>query len=159
MRRLALGFVVGCFTIALFAAELGRCDGTLVVDTTRFTLGYAYALGHQHNDVSKRKDDVKVVLTNQPLATEANLEEIDFNFPDNVYGVIVQIATNHKITHVVIHHPKGTYDSGFLEDFPDYKFRATNGSRGTIIGRVNSTRVTTNTMTFSFDVEFNVLVR
>jgi hypothetical protein len=159
LRHLVPGFVVGCFALALLAAELGRADGTLIIDTTRFNLGYVYALGHQHNDVSKRKDDVKVVLTDKPLAASVKLDEIDFNFPENVYGVVVQIASNKKVTHVLVHYPKGTYDSGFLEDFPDYHFRPANGSRGTIAGKVTSARITTNTMTFSFDVEFNTLVQ
>ena len=159
LRHLALGFVVGCFAIALVAAELGRAEGTLIIDTTRVDLAYVYAVGHQQNDISKRKDDVKVVITDKPLAPDVKLEDIDFNFPDNVFGVVVQIGSNRKVTHVVVHHPKGTYDSGFLEEFPDYHFRPSNGSRGTIAGKVTSARMTTNTMRFSFDVEFNALVQ
>lgn len=143
----------------MFAAELGRAAGTLTIDKAAINLGYAYALGRQHNEITKRKDDTKVILTDKPLAADANLDQIDATLPDGMYAAIFNVASNGKITHVSVLHPKGSYDGGFLEDTPEFHFKNANASRGTIAGRISSGRVQTNTMTFLVDADFNALVK
>lgn len=158
MRRIALAIVL-LLAVPLFAAELARADGALTIDKDRLVLGYAYAIGHQRNDITKRRDEIKVVLTDKPLASDVNLNEIDFNFPDGVLGIVIHLGPKGKVTHVVVQHRKGMYDGGFVEDWTDFRFRNANGSRGTIAGRVTSSRIQTNTMSFSVDVDFNALVQ
>jgi hypothetical protein len=159
LRPVAVALVV-CFTAGLaLAAELGRAEGSLMLDKSKVDLGYAYAVGRQHNDITKRKDDVKVVLTDKPLPDGADLNEIDATLPEGIYAVIFNVASNNKVTHVAVLHPKGSYDAGFLEDMPDFRFKTANRSRGAVSGHLISSRVLTNTMSFSVDVDFNTQVK
>jgi len=159
VRPVAVALVV-CFTAgATLAAELGRAEGALTLDKSKVDLAYAYALGRQHNDITKRKDDVKIVLTDKPLADTVDLNEIEATLPETMYAVIFNVASNNKVTHVAVIHPKGSYDAGFLEDMPDFRFKTANRSRGIVSGHLTSSRVQTNTMTFTVDVDFNAAVK
>ena len=158
VRRIAIALVF-LAAVPSFAAELGRAVGAVTVDKEKIDLQYAYAVGRQRNEITSRKDDVKVVLTNKPLSPDVKLSEIDYNFPDGVYGVVVHIASNKKVTHVVVQHLKGSYDGGFFEESTDYRFRDEKGGRGVIMGSVSYGKVQTNTMTFSLDAAFNALVQ
>ncbi len=159
MRHVAVALVVFSLAISAIAAELGRANGSLTIDKTRTDLGYAYAIGKQHNDISKRKDETRVILTDKALAPEINLNEIEATVPDGVNAVIFNLASNGKVTHVSVIHPKGSYDGGFLEEAVEFRFKNANAGRGTIAGRISSSRVQTNTMTFQVDADFNALVR
>ena len=159
LRYAAIALVVSLLAGALFAADPGRADGTLTIDKERVTLGYAYAIGRQRNEITNRKDDIRVILTDKPLASDANLTEIEATFPEGMYGVIFNVASNKQVTHVALLHPKGSYDGGYLEDFPDFRFKPVNPARGTISGHLTTSRVQTNTMTFSVDADFNAPVR
>ena len=141
------------------AAELGQAEGTLTIDKTRVDLHYAYAIGRQHNDITKRKDDVKVVLTDKALAADMNLAEIDATLPQDMYALIFNVASNNKITHVALLHPKGSYDGGYLEDTPEFRFKSANPGRGMVGGRLTSSKVQTNTMAFNVDVDFATQVK
>ena len=159
MRPVAVA-LVGCFIAGVaLAAELGRAEGALTLDKSKVDLGYAYAVGRQHNDITKRKDDVKIVLTDKPLADGADLSEIEATLPDGMYAVIFNVAANNKVTHVAVLHPKGSYDAGFLEDMPDFRFKNANRSRGMVAGHLTSSRVQTNTMAFAVDVDFSTPVK
>ena len=159
MRNVALALASLLVAVSLSAADLGRADGNLTIDRQQIPLGYAYALGHQHNDITKRKDDTKVILTDKPLAADADLDQVEALLPQGMYAVIFNVASNGKITHVSVLHPKGSYDGGYLEDMPDFRFKNANGPRGTMSGRITSSRVQTNTMTFSVESDFNAQVR
>jgi hypothetical protein len=159
LRPVAIALVVCCIAGVTLAADLGRAEGALTLDKTRVDLVYAYALGRQHNDITKRRDDVKIVLTDKPLADTADLNEIEATLPESMYAVIVNVASNNKVTHVAVLHPKGSYDAGFLEDMPDFRFKSTNRSRGAVSGHLTSSRVQTNTMSFAVDVDFNAAVK
>lgn len=79
---------MACFIAAsAAAADLGRAEGALTIDKTRVGLAYAYAIGRRHNDITKRKDDIKVVLTDKALAADFNLNEIDATLPPDYYAV------------------------------------------------------------------------
>ena len=64
------------------------------------------------------------------------------------------MAPNDSISHVFVQHPAGSYDAGYFEGVQDYRFKRVRGDRGTIGGTLSSKRITTNTMSFSFDAEF-----
>ena len=151
--------VAVALALPALAVDPGRADGALTIDRDRVQLVYAYAIGHQKNEITKRKDEVKVILTDKPLAADADLNEIESNFPEAMYGVIFNVASNKNVTHVSVLHPKGSYDGGYLEAAPDFRFQPGSSSRGAITGHISSNRVKTNTMTFSVDAEFSAVVR
>ena len=126
------------------------------VDGSRIDLKYAYAINHQANDVTHRKDDRRVVLTDKPLPDGMKLDDIDNTFPDGTLGLVVCVSHADKVTHILVQHAKGMYDAGYFEDDPSYTFKPLRGDHGTVAGNLSSRKVKTNTMSFSFDVDFNV---
>ncbi|PYQ32851.1 MAG: hypothetical protein DMF57_11420 [Acidobacteria bacterium] len=100
-----------------------------------------------------------MVITNKPLADSVKLDEIDLSFPGDVLGLVVSITSDGKVSHVMVQHPIGTYDSGYVEDAHEYRFKSRRSEGGTVEGNASSRRVKTNTMTFSFDVEFAATVK
>ena len=159
MRALTFAFALLSFPVAAFAVDLGRAAGSVTVDSTRIDLYYAYAVGNQKNEITRRSDEVKVVITNKPLADSVKLDEIDLSFPGDVLGLVVSITSDGKVSHVMVQHPIGTYDSGYVEDAHEYRFKSRRSEGGTVEGNASSRRVKTNTMTFSFDVEFAATVK
>lgn len=157
LRRVA-GFVLLFLAAALHAAELGRAEGAVNVDRTKIDLSYAYAIGKQKNEITNRRDDVKIILTDKPIAPDANLNEIDFNFPEGVLGIVVHVtANNQRITHAVVQHAGGTYDAGFSEGINEFRFKPGPRTRGIISGHLSASRIQTNTMTFSLEADFNAI--
>lgn len=159
MRALTFALALLSFPVVAFAVDLGRAAGSVTVDSTRIDLYYAYAVGNQKNEITRRSDEVKVVITNKPLADSVKLDEIDLSFPGDVLGLVVSITSDGKVSHVMVQHPIGTYDSGYVEDAHEYRFKSRRSEAGTVEGNVSSRRVKTNTMTFSFDVEFAATVK
>jgi hypothetical protein len=158
MRAAGLAVVLLSLASSVFAVDLGKAEGSLTVNSTRIDLAYAYAVGHQKDDITKRSDEVKVVLTDKPLPDSVKVDDLDFNFPEGVLGLIVSITADDKVSHVIVQHPTGMYDSGYTEEGREYRFKPKNAD-GAITGNVSSRRVQTNTMTFSFDVEFAATVK
>jgi hypothetical protein len=159
MRAAGVAFVLLSVAVSAFAVDPGKAEGILTVDSTRINLAFAYAVGNQKNEITKRSDEVKVVLTDKPLADSVNVRDLDLTFPDGVLGLIVSITADGKVSHVIVQHPVGTYDSGYTEDAREYRFKSRSAEKGIISGSVSSRRVQTNTMTFSFDVEFAAAVK
>ncbi|HUJ14607.1 MAG TPA: hypothetical protein VL284_12545 [Thermoanaerobaculia bacterium] len=160
MRRLILTLTALSFVAtAAFAVDPGRAEGAIIVDGNRIPLVYAYAVGHQSNEVTNRKDDMRIVLTDKPLPDATKLEDIDYSFPDGTYGMVVCVSHDDKVSHVVVQHAKGLYDGGYFESDPSYTFHRTKSNGGPIAGTLSAKSVTTNTMTFSFDVEFDAAAR
>jgi hypothetical protein len=143
-------FVVG----SLVAADLGRAVGTVTIDGKPIVLQYAYAIDHQKNQLSNKSNETKVILTDKPIPDGTKLDEVDYNFPDGVLGLVVCMTPQDNISHVVVQHPTGTYDAGYFEGVQDYRFKRAKGDRGTIGGTLSSKKITTNTMAFFFDAEF-----
>ncbi len=160
MRKFAAVFVLFFLAVPAFAADLGRAQGTLTIDGTRIQLTYAYAIDHQKNQLTNKNSDTRIILTDKPLPDSAKLEDVDYNFPEGVLGVVFCInGRNDDISHVVVQHSAGTYDGGFFENVPDYHFKRVKADRGVLSGTVSSKKITTNTMTFSFDAEFTTQVK
>jgi len=159
MRALTLALALLSFPLAALAVDLGKAAGSVTVDSTRIDLYYAYAVGNQKNEITRRSDEVKVVITNKPLADSVKLDEIDLSFPGDVLGLVVSITADGKVSHVMVQHPTGTYDSGFVEEAQQYRFKSRRSEPGMVEGNASSRRVKTNTMTFSFDVEFAATVK
>jgi len=143
-------FVVG----SLLAADLGRAVGTVTIDGKPIVLQYAYAVDHQKNQLTNKSNETKIILTDKPIPDGTKLEEVDYNFPDGIYGLVVCMTPQDSISHVVVQHPAGTYDAGYFEGVQDYRFKRAKGDRGTIGGTLSSKKITTNTMTFFYDAEF-----
>ena len=159
MHRAAVALLAICFATPVLAVDLGKAAGAVIVDGNRIDLTYAYAVGHQKNELNNRRDDTRVVLTNQPLPPDTKLSDIDYSFPDGTMGMVVCITRTGKISHVVIQHPKGLYDAGYFDNEENYQFKPEKAVSGNIAGKVTSAKITTNTMTFSFDVDFNAEVK
>ena len=59
MRRPAfVTAVLAMLALPVWAVEPGRAEGSLTINGTAIPLAYAYAAGHQKNDISQRADDV-----------------------------------------------------------------------------------------------------
>ena len=160
MRRaivtlLAISLVSG----VAYAVDPGRAQGAVVIDGNRIDLNYAYAVGNQKNEVTNRRDDTRVVVTDKPLPDGTKLEDIDYSFPDGTFGMVVCISYDDKVSHLVVQHTKGMYDAGYFEPDSSYTFKRLKNDRGNIAGNVSSRKVKTNTMTFSFDVDFDVAAK
>ncbi len=160
MRKLAAILVLSLLAIPAFAADLGRVQGTLTIDSARIPLTYAYAIDHQKNQLTNKSSDTRIILTDKPLPDGTKLEDVDYNFPEGVLGVVFCInGRNDDISHIVVQHSSGTYDGGFFENVPEYRFKRAKADRGVLSGTVSSKKITTNTMTFSFDAEFSAQVQ
>jgi hypothetical protein len=155
MRRVLAVFALLFIAVPLLAVDLGRADGTLVIDGNKIPLQYAYAVDHQKNLLSNKNNETRIILTDKPLADGAKLDDIENAFPDGVLGVVFTINPKDEISHVFVANPNGTYDGGYWEGVTDYNFkRHKSADRGTLNGAVSSKKVTTNTMTFYFDADF-----
>ena len=141
------------------AADLGRASGAVTIDGKPIVLQYAYAIDHQKNQLTNKTNETRIVLTDKPLPTGVKLDDIENTFPDGTNGVVVCVAPNDSISHVFVQHPTGTYDAGYFEGVQDYHFKRVRGDRGTIGGTLSSKKITTNTMAFFFDAEFNAQVQ
>ena len=131
----------------------------MTIDSSRIDLSYAYAIDHQSNDVTHRKDDRRVVLSNKPLPDGFKLAEIDDGFPEGVFGLVICISHADKVTHVLLQHTKGMYDASYFEEDPNYTFKPLKGEHDVVAGSLSSRKVRTNTMSFSFDVEFSAAMK
>jgi len=152
---LAISFLAG----SAYAVDAGRAQGVVIVDGTRIDLTYAYAVNHQKNEITNRKDDRRVVFTNKPLPDGLNLDEIDYSFPEDTLGMVVCITHDDKVSHVLVQHLKGMYDAGYFDGDPSYTYKPLKTDRDSVAGNISSRKVRTNTMSFSFDVDFNAAVK
>jgi hypothetical protein len=159
MRRLFLMSLVFLVSGAAYAVDPDRAQGIMTIDNTRIEMKYAYAVEHQHNDITHRKDDRRIVLTDKPLPADLKLDDIDNTFPDGTLGMVVCISHADKVTHVLLQHPKGMYDAGYFEDDPNYTFKPQKTEHGTVAGNLSSRKIRTNTMSFWFDVDFNAAMK
>jgi len=158
MRRISVVLAMSFICGSAYAVDPGRAQGSMTIDSSRVDLNYAYAIDHQANDVTHRKDDRRVVLSDKPFPEGFKLEEIDNGFPDGVFGIVICISRVDKVTHVLLQHAKGMYDASYFEEDPNYTFKPLKGEPGTVAGNVSSKKVRTNTMSFAFDVDFNATI-
>jgi len=158
-RRLTLLLAIALFCAPVYAVDPGKAQGAMTIDGNRIDLTYAYAVDHQTNDITRRKDDRRIVLTDKPVPDDFKLDDIDNGFPEGVLGLVVCVTHVEKISHVLLQHAKGMYDASYFEDDPNFTFKPLKGERGTVAGNVSSRKIKTNTMTFSFDVDFNATMK
>ena len=159
MRRTALTmFALFLAAGTALAVDLGKAEGTLIIDGTKYDIGYAYAIRHHKNQLTNRSDNTLIILSDKPLPDDANLHDFDSSLPDGVNGVMVCIDKDSRITHVAIQHPTGMFDAGFFEGIESYDYRPHKIDQG-LSGTLSSKRVKTNTMTFSYDVNFAALAK
>jgi hypothetical protein len=159
MRQTAVVLLLLLLAIPAFAVDLGRADGTLTIDGTRIPLQYAYVIDHQKNGLTNKNSETKIVLTDKPLPEDAKLEDVDYNFPEGILGIVVCVNGKDDISHVVVQHATGTYDGGFFEAVKDYTFKRSRGDRGMLTGTLSSKKITTNTMAFYFDAGFAAQIK
>jgi len=158
MRGVVLAGLL-CLAVPAFAVDPGRASGTVTIDGKPMTIGYAYAVGRQQNEANHRKDDVRIVLTDKPLPDGTKLDEIDYAFPDGVFGMVVCVDHDQQTSHLVLQHETGMYDAGYFTDPRDFQYKGRR-SGDVLNGHVSSARpVKTNTMTFTYDVEFAANVK
>ncbi len=142
----------------LAALEPGQAQGTLTVGSDKIPLAYAYAIGHQKNEFSNRRDDIRVVITNKPLDASVDLANIDYSFPDGVYGVVVCLDRGRAPSHVAMQHAAGMYDAGYFGPGDDYTFKGiADGDH--VEGTFTSKTMATSTTKFSFDVAVNAKIK
>lgn len=158
-RAIGTALAVVFFSSAAYAVDHGRAQGAVTVDGERIDLNYAYAVDHQKNEVTNRRDDTRVVLTDKPLPDNVKLEDIDYSFPEGTFGVVVCVSHDDKVSHIVLQHAKGLYDGGYFDGDPAYSFKRVKTERGTFAGSVSARKVKTNTMTFSLDADFDAGVK
>ena len=158
-RAFAAGLTLLLFAAAAYAVDLGKAQGTVMVDGDRIDLNYAYAINHQKNEVTNRRDDTRIVLTDKPLPEGAKLEDIDYSFPDGTLGLVVCVSRDDKVSHIVLQHAKGMYDGGYFDGDPAYSFKRVKAEGNAVAGSLSARKVKTNTMTFSFDVDFDASVK
>ena len=158
-RRLAVLLAIAFLCAPVYAVDPGKAQGAMTIDGNRIELTYAYAIDRQVNDITHRKDDRRVVLTDKPMPDGFKIADIDNGFPEGVMGLVVCVTHADKISHVLLQHAHGMYDASYFDDDPNYTFKPQRGDRGTVAGNVSSRKIKTNTMTFSFDVDFNAAMR
>jgi hypothetical protein len=140
------------------AVDLGRAEGTLVVDGNKYDLSYAYAIRRHKNQLTNRNDNTLIILTDKALPDDANLHDFEASLPDGVNGVMVCLDKDSRITHVAVQHPTGMFDAGYFEGIDNYDFKPRKGEQG-MSGTLSSRRIKTNTMTFSYDVNFAAIAK
>ena len=158
MRRAALMMLAFLTAGSALAVDLGRAEGTLVIDGTKFDLAYAYAIGHHKNQNTSRSDNTLVILTDKPLTDGANLHDFEASLPDGVNGVMFCLDRDRHVTHVAVQHPTGMFDAGYFEGIESYDFKPRKADQG-LSGTLSSRRVKTNTMTFSYDLNFAAMAK
>ena len=158
MRAALTVFMFLFVAASALAVDLGKAEGTLVIDGAKFDLGYAYAIRHHKNQLTNRADNTLIILSDKRLPDDANLHDFEASLPDGVNGVMVCIDKDSRITHVAVQHPSGMFDAGFFEGIENYDFRPRKVDQG-LSGTLSSRRVKTHTMTFSYDVNFAAMAK
>lgn len=158
MRRAAVCLLAVLVAFSAFAVDLGRAVGSLTTGANAIPLAYAYAMDGVHNDLDNKKDAVKIILTDKPLPAGTRLADVDYTFPEDILGIVVCLDKNNQPVHVVVQHPQGTYDGGWVELDRDVRAHAKR-SNGVLEGRVTCKRAEKGSVTFSFDVEFAATVQ
>ena len=146
------------FAAPLFAIDLGHAEGSMVTDKKKTTLSYAYVMRKVHNDTSGKNDAVKIILTDKPLPDGANLKDIDYNFPEGILGVVVCIDKQQQPVHLVVQHPAGVYDGGWVEQQGGISVRAKE-TNGVLEGHLRCRETQQASVTYSFDADFNANVQ
>jgi hypothetical protein len=158
MRRLAVCMLLVFAASSAFAVDLGRAEGSLTIGDTAIPLAYAYVMDGAHNDLTGRNNAIKIILTDKPLPAGTKLADVDSNFPDGILGVVVCVNKEQQPVHLVVQHPTGMYDGGWMELNKDVNVRGRK-SREQYNGHVSVRHVETASVTFGFDADFSAQVQ
>jgi hypothetical protein len=142
----------------VLAADLGRAEGSLTIGDTQVPLTYAYVMDRAHNDLNNRNDATKIILTDKPLPAGTKLADVDTNFPDGILGVVVSVSKDQQPLHLVVQHPTGMYDAGWMDPNKDVHVRARK-TRTQMDGHLTVKHVETASVTFGFDADFSAAVQ
>lgn len=144
--------------VPVLAIEPGQAEGTLTINSTTVNLTYCYAIGNQRNPLTGRTDDIKVVLSDRPLAQDTDMSVIEYQFPAGTLGVVAIFESNRQPVRVFIQHGTGIFESS---DFKSgiYKLRARISRDGEIDGRLESKPITAATMFLQFGANFRAVIR
>ncbi|HEY2093710.1 MAG TPA: hypothetical protein VGJ81_17695 [Thermoanaerobaculia bacterium] len=159
MRRFTVCVLLTFAATAALAADLGHAQGSLTIGSTEVPLTYAYVMDRAHNDLNNRNDATKIILTDKPLPAGTKLSDVDSNFPEGIFGIVVSMGRDlQQPLHLVVQHPTGMYDAGWMEPIKDVHVRAKK-SNGQMDGHVSVKRVETASVTFGFDADFTAAVQ
>jgi hypothetical protein len=159
MRRIVCAVIAFALAaVPVYALDPGKAEGALLIDGKRYELSYAYAIAKHKNQLSGKNDNTLLILTDQPLPADAKLHDMEATLPDNINGVMLCVDKERRVTHVAVQHPAGMFDGGFFEGVENYEFHQRKGD-GAFAGTASSKRITTNTMTFSYDATFNAAMK
>lgn len=153
LRRAATALLVILFALPAGAVDVSRAEGALVTDGVQITLSHAYIQKNSHNDLTNRNDTTKIILTDKPLPEGTRLRDVDYNFPLDVLGLVVVVDRQMQPMHLVVQHPKGVYDGGWLDNERDVTVRARQAG-STFDGKVSCRHAEKASVKFSFDVSF-----
>ncbi|HEY2324589.1 MAG TPA: hypothetical protein VGJ82_17145 [Thermoanaerobaculia bacterium] len=158
MRRCAVGLFLVLVASAALGADLGRATGSLTIGTTEVPLTYAYVMDRAHNDLSNRNDATKIILTDKPLPAGTKLADIDSNLPDGILGIVVSVSRDAQPLHLVVQHPTGMYDAGWMDPNKDVHLKARKAN-GQMDGHLSVKHMETASVTFGFDADFSAAVQ
>lgn len=145
---------VALAVLPLHAVDAGRAEGTIIIGGTAINLTNAYAIGGQKDDANGRNDDVKIILTDQPLPDGFDLKTVETAMPESITGIVFAVDHDRQPSHVWVQYANGTYDGGYFTKSDVFRFRGK-----TTEGRVTARRFQTGTTTISFDVQFAAAVQ
>lgn len=152
--RAASVLMVLCLAVPLFAVDPGRAEGTLTTDKKETPLAFAYAVHRVHSDATGKNDATKIILTDKPLPEGTKLRDVDYNFPEGIFGIVVCVDRQQQPVHVVVQHPTGVYDGGWVDLDRDVAVRMRENN-GMIEGHLRCRGVERPSVTYAFDVDFN----
>lgn len=158
MRRLAVCVLLAVAASAALAVDLGHADGSITIGGTAIPLAYAYMMDGAHNDLTGRNDATKIILTDKPLPAGTRLADVDSNFPEGILGVVVCVNKDQQPLHLVVQHPSGMYDAGWMELNKDVRVRGRR-TGGQFDGRLTVRRIESASVTFGFDADFSAAVQ
>lgn len=156
LRAVVSALLVLGVAVPVLAVDPGKAVGSMTTDKITTTFHHAYAVRKVHNEATNRNDAVKVILTDKPLPAGTTLRDVDYNFPEGILGIVIGFDGRMQPVHVVVQHPAGVYDGGWLDLDHDVTANVKEAN-GAIEGRVHCESAQKASVTFSFDAEFYAL--
>ena len=153
LRRSIPLLLLSLVALPLFALDPGRAEGVLTTDSVKTPLAYAYMARKVHNETSGKNDATKIVLTDKALPEGTNIRNLDYEFPEGIYGIVVCLDREQQPVHVVVQHPSGVYDGGWLQAEPNVTVRARQVD-GALEGHMRCRSVERPSVTYSFEADF-----
>jgi hypothetical protein len=158
MRKTLQTLALLLAAVPALAIDPGQAEGTLVINSSTVNLTYCYAVGNQTNALTGRTDDIKIVLSEKPVAADADFTQIEYAFPAENRGVVLVINSNRQPVRVFIEHGTGIFESSDFKS-GNFKVRVRSNREGDLDGRIESKPITASTLYLKFDASFRAFVR